>query len=390
MNDAARSSRVRGDGTLWLPKGSTIYWGTYYLNGKPQPFSTRERDEKRARKVLRARVAAVTTGHAVPESGRRFKYDDLEAGLVTHYEMHGRRSLKDMPRVFARLRAAFAGQPALSIMPAAGRAYAAARLAESAKPATINKEIAALNRMRNLAAQDGLLPPQVPIPKLSTDNARRGFLDPADFETFCSELPAYLRPAARFAYNTGWRKGEVFTLTWAQIDLTAGTIRLENDQTKTGLGRTFAFASDDEVAGLLRDQHERRRVDCPFVFHRNGRQIRDCYHAWRAAAKRAGRPGLYLHDFRRSTARNLIRAGVPERVAMSVTGHKTRSIFDRYNIVSEADLRAATATLSEYMKARRKESTKVTALRVSGGESSAACGSEPSKNHQSAVAGVRR
>jgi integrase len=145
----------------------------------------------------------------------------------------------------------------------------------------------------------------------------------------------------------------------------------------------FAFAPDDDVAQLLHEQHERRRADCVPVFHRNGKPIRDCYHAWRAAADRAGRPGLYLHDFRRSTARNLIRAGVPERVAMDVPGHKTRAVFDRYNIVSEADLRTATTKLSADMKARRKESPKMVPLRPSAGENPGASKPEPSKNRQS-------
>ena len=100
---------------------------------------------------------------------------------------------------------------------------------------------------------------------------------------------------------------------------------------------------------MLARQAEQRRLDCPYVFHRNGRQIRDIYHAWRLAAERAGRPGLMLHDFRRSTARNLVRSGVSERVAMAVTGHKTRAIFDRYNIVSETDLRDASAKMSAYV-----------------------------------------
>jgi integrase len=105
-----------------------------------------------------------------------------------------------------------------------------------------------------------------------------------------------------------------------------------------------------------------RRLDCPFLFHRNGRRIRDYYHAWRSAAERAVRTGLHLHDFRRSTARNLDRAGVPTGVAMTVMGHKTRSIYDRCNITSEGDLREATAKLSAYLAARRNAPRKTVPL----------------------------
>ena len=237
----------------------------------------------------------------------------------------------------------------LNITTAQIQAYAAARLDEGAKPATINKELSALGRMFTLAVREGRMQYRPPVPKLRAQNARSGFLDPADFAAFCAELPEVLRPVARFAYLTGWRKGEVLGLQWRQVDLKGGSIRLEAAQSKNGEGRVLAFDPDSALAEVLAFQMQHRRLDCPYVFHRNGRQIRDLYHAWRATAERAGRPGLMLHDFRRSTARNLVRAGVPERVAMSVTGHKTRAIFDRYNIVSETDLREASARVSAYV-----------------------------------------
>jgi site-specific recombinase XerD len=70
-----------------------------------------------------------------------------------------------------------------------------------------------------------------------------------------------------------------------------------------------------------------------------GKRIQRFRKAWYTAA--AGNPGVLMHDLRRSGVHSLIRRGVPERVAMEISGHKTRAIFDRYKITSEADLREA-------------------------------------------------
>lgn len=179
-----------------------------------------------------------------------------------------------------------------------------------------------------------------------------------EFERVVRHLPEYLQDAARFAYMTGWRKEEVVGLRWEMVDLDAQMITLPTG--KNGRARTIACSGD--LLLLLTRSEARRLVDGPrgprvadYVFHRGGRPLGDFKKAWHSALVAAGLshvaklPGgrtrivhnRLFHDLRRTAARNMLRSGVREGVAMSITGHRTRSMFDRYAIVASEDQRAA-------------------------------------------------
>ena len=120
-------------------------------------------------------------------------------------------------------------------------------------------------------------------------------------------------------------------------------MRLDPGTTKNGEGRVFHLTWEWqtllEAQRAIRNQYQRENEKiCPWVFHRHGKRIKGFRRSWESAAKAAGRPGAIPHDLRRTAVRNLVRAGVPERVSMQLTGHKTRSVFERYNIVSDSDL----------------------------------------------------
>ena len=149
------------------------------------------------------------------------------------------------------------------------------------------------------------------------------------------------------AYYSGWRKQEILGLTWEEIDEAGGVIRLSPGRSKTLVGRILPISPP--IAEALARRRARRDPDSPLVFHRDGITIRRWRTAWRTACQAAGVPTRFLHDCRRTAARNLIRANVPERVAMLLTGHKSRAIFDRYNIIHEQELLDAGDQLVEYL-----------------------------------------
>jgi integrase len=153
---------------------------------------------------------------------------------------------------------------------------------------------------------------------------------------------------------------EVFTLEWRQVDREAGEVRLHPGTTKTGHGRVVYFSP--ELKALFDAQwqeHERLKKEgriVPHVFHRNGRAIKSIRIAWQNACRDAGCPGRIPHDFRRTAARNLVRLGLSETVAMGITGHKTRSVFERYNVRSDRDLRAAALVMDGALPGASKAS----------------------------------
>jgi integrase len=238
-------------------------------------------------------------------------------------------------------------------------AYPSERKEQGKALATINTELAALRRGFNLAVEKGLLAFTPKFPTIKLNNARQGFFEEADYHAVRSKLPDYLQPVIEVAYYTGWRvRSELLPLTWDRVDLDAGVIRLDPGTTKNNEGRTFPYRQAGvtvlpELEAVLQLQRARtdetqRRLGMviPYVFHREGRPIRDFYAAWRTACTAAGLPGRIPHDFRRTAVRNMERRGVPRSVAMKLVGHKTESMYRRYAIVNEAQLVEGVAKLA--------------------------------------------
>ena len=201
--------------------------------------------------------------------------------------------------------------------------------------------------------------PVIKEPRVS--NTRTGFLDHSEFKRLCAALPSDLQDLASFLYLSGWRVGEPRSLEWRDVDLEGHVIRLRPENSKNGQGRTLSLVG--ELAAIIERAEARRVLHSPFVFHRdNGRPVADFRRSWASACKRAGLGKVHVHDLRRCTARNLIRAGVSETVAMRLTGHKTPSIFRRYAITTEADLAEAAEKLQAHLAEQPATPQKVVQL----------------------------
>lgn len=336
-----------------------VYWIRYYdTNGQRHEESARTDKFEQARSLLRQREGDVEKGLPVSARIGRLCLADAAKQLVTDYRINGRHSLDDVERHVARLTGWFGSKRRLaSITSADISAYVEQRQSQEAANATINRELAALRRMFRLAVGKFASRPEIKL--LRENNTRQGFFEKDQIAAVLRHLSPPLQAVLTFAFYTGWRKTEILTLEWSRVDRQAGIVRLDPGQTKNGEAREFTFREVVDVQAMFdRQWAEHLRLKkagriVPLVFHRDGKPITSFRKALARACEAAGCPGRLLHDCRRSAVRNLVRAGVPDVVVQRLTGHRTRSVFDRYNITSEADraeagrrLQAFTGTIS--------------------------------------------
>ncbi len=364
----------RGLGRIYKRPNSNVWWIDYSYRGKRHRESSHSTRKSDAKGLLRKRLEEMGRGRLIGPAAEKIALNDLGELLLSDYQVNGRKSIKRAELSVNTLKAHLGGDTrALDLTTARINRYVTTRLEEDGvKPATVQKELAALKRAFNLAVQAGLLNYVPHIPSIRVRNTRTGFFEQADFEAVLNELPTHLRAPMRFGYLTGWRvRSEVLPLTWAQVDFQAGTVRLEVHSTKNDEGRVFPFAALPELEQLLEEQRARTSATekatgriIPRVFwHRDGQPIQHYKTAWWSACVRAGLGrwkdpknrrgyiGPVPHDLRRTAVRNIERAGVPRSVAMKLTGHKTEAVYRRYAIVSEGDLREGVANLARLQEA---------------------------------------
>jgi integrase len=340
-------------------KRGEVFWIKYYSAGKPIRESTGTTKQKEAERFLKDREGRVAIGAPALPKLERLRFAEAADGLIEHYRVTGSRQLKDVHGKLKPVRAFFDHYRLVGIDQRSITTYMNERQTKGLSNATINRELSLLGKALRLAEERGQILRIPRIHFLQESAPRSGFFERSDFERVRKHLANRpdLQVAISLAYLFGWRmQSEVLRMELSQVDLAAGTLRLEPGTTKNREGRTVYLTP--EVYPLLAEQIERvkmlsrklgRVITVLFPNPRKGRyqgqRLRDFNKAWQTACKKAGLVGMIRHDFRRSAVRSLIRSGVSETVAMKISGHKTRSVFDRYNITYDADLREAARKL---------------------------------------------
>lgn len=218
-------------------------------------------------------------------------------------------------------------------------------------PATINRELAMLRRGYSLAE---LKAPR--IVRLKENNVRTGFVEYDEFERVKALLPSHYARPYQFAFFVGWRVSEILTLPRSAVDIQGHVIRIDGKHTKNGRGRVVALYGECLEAVLSAHQDSEAKGSQWLFAGENGKQMPrgTFYFNVKKAFCTAGYPSRIFHDLRRTAARNLLRAGNHEKLAMATTGHVTRSVFDRYDIVDEKDAMAAAEKVQHYIDEVKK------------------------------------
>lgn len=343
-----------GEGNIYL-RGN-IYWVRYSVDGKDIAVSAKTSKAAEARRFLRGKIAQKDNGHKPTAAINKTTVADLLADLRADYVRREQavsfcdiviRHLlhEDSPLRF--MKAAAVGTKALN-------AYAAWRRQTVAGP-TVNREMALLRRAFHLGMKHD--PPKAarcPAFTMFAESApRKGFFDREMLGRLMAALPPEIASIALFAFYTGCRRGEILKARWDWLDEDGANLRIPGEFTKNGEPRVIPLAAEVRARlAAMKTERDDFWPHSPWIFSRAGRPIKRYRRTWDKACAAANLPDgtKYLHDMRRSAVRNLVRAGVSETVAMRISGHKTRGVFTRYNIVTEADLSDAVARLEKHVQ----------------------------------------
>jgi integrase len=305
------------------------------VSGRVIQKSAETESRREALDTLKAEILKHANGDAVASG--RVTVDDLYSVLLADYRINDK-SLSWAERTwnihlkpfFGLMQAKVVGTDTLS-------RYIESRRAEKAANGSINRELSLLQRafMLGYESQPRKVARPLRFHRLAESKPRQGFIEQKQYDALaanCSGL--FMRTMLALAYSFGFRKAELLTLKVSDVNLLASTLQLRDS--KNGEPRKVSLTGD--AKNLLSACIAGKSPEDAVFTRGKGKAVSDFRKTWDKVTLAAGCPGLLFHDLRRSAVRNMVRGGIPETVCMKISGHKTRNVFDRYNITSERDL----------------------------------------------------
>jgi len=225
--------------------------------------------------------------------------------------------------------------------------YMDARLGEASERtkrppavATVNREVSLLRHVINYAVECGDVAsnPLAGVKLLKESNVRQRVIGEVEYGALRSGAEAPLVPMLDLAFDQGMRLTEIVRLRRSRVDLREGTIRLAPEDTKTDEARVILLTARSRASLARLPVSISGYV---FVNPKTDKPWNDIRKMFGRACEAAGIEGLWFHDLRRSFVTAARRRGIPESVVMRMSGHRTREVFARYNVIGDEDLRNA-------------------------------------------------
>ncbi len=344
----AKKRSAHGQGSIYQRNG--WWWCNYSVDGVRRRESCETKDREVALAWLKRKVGKVASGEFLVSDRARVR--DLLGLVLEDYEVRGvAQAYISSLKVKSILNPRLGDIKASSLTTAKIKQYIRDRL-KTVKSGTVNREMALLHRAYQLGHQhDPSLVGRVPhFPKLPEGEPRKGFLKPEIYRKLLLELPEELRLLFVIAYHVGLRRGALLRIKWSQVDLNASCIWMDGVRANRK-PEPVAVPIYGDMSKFLTTQPKQSE----YLFARGLRPIKTFRESWNQACERAGVPELLFHDLRRTAVRNLRRAGVAETVIMKITGHRTRSVFERYNITDQSDTQQAGRMAEEFLAKEQQD-----------------------------------
>ncbi len=355
----------KGQGRVFRQPGSANWFLDYTIRGRRRREATHTSVHADAVEMLRQRIGARKEGTLVGTPDK-VRFTDLRAALLRRYEQKGNRSKPRAEQALDQLEAFFKSDTrALDISQQWVGEYIAERRRVRRARSTIAYEVACLNSAFSAAVKEGLLGLRPAFTLPTVQNVRECWFTVPELDRLLELLPTHLRAPVEYAALVGWRRKNVFSLTWDNVSFADGTARAPIGTTKNGEPFLATFKIGSRLNALLREQQ--RASDGSALVFPDDSGLRD---AWERAV---GPDGLdkwgtqydpdtntlrkvrpRFHDLRHTFAQHAVDSGADARTIQECGGWKTPDMLDRYHVKTTKQKRAAAAQHDAYVKAERK------------------------------------